>query len=155
MEPNEIEYPSEEARRRAFCRYLVEVGIDPDDAKQDPDDDQRFYLDDKYSREYYCVTEEEAREVAIQGIKYSLWAFRYSYLCHWIPALCNINEKHWQGFVGNVCEDANDFIEALIGDKFNDFVDDAIRCDGVAHFMNSYDGQITDEIQGYLIVRTN
>ena len=104
--------------------------------------------------EYLILTEEEAKEKAEEYILDSLWAFRTEFIASHTKN--GLNQKaievlnQMQSELG---EDCQPIIEALI-DDMDAFIDDAIRCDGLAHFLATYDGE-EHEKNGFLIFRTN
>lgn len=85
------------------------------------------------------LTEEEAENIAKEHIDEELWAFNTDFIAshtssdtpELIRSLKLIQEK--------MCESANDTIRALISD-LDAFKNDAINADGVAHFLDTYDG---------------
>lgn len=100
------------------------------------------------NREYLVLTDEEADERAKEYIEESIWAFYSSFLAKHT----NIDEeiiKHLQ----DKCEGANDVLLNAVKD-INDFVNDAIGCDGRGHFISSYDGN-EEELNDLYIYRTN
>jgi hypothetical protein len=44
-----------------------------------------------------------------------------------------------------LCEDANELVQSMVGDRLDELVTDAIGADGRGHFLASYDG---DEVEG-------
>jgi hypothetical protein len=87
------------------------------------------------SEEYLVVTNEEAYEIAEEYIKESVWAFRPSFLAEH----SNVSEDIFQALQEKCYEGANEMILNSIID-IDDLVDSAISCDGIAHFLNTYDG---------------
>jgi len=87
------------------------------------------------NEEYLVVTDSEAYELAEEYIKDSLWAFRPSFLAEH----SNVSEDIFQALQEKCFEDANEMILNSIID-IDDLVDSAISCDGIGHFLNSYDG---------------
>jgi hypothetical protein len=101
--------------------------------------------------EYAIATsEEEAETACAQYIEQSVWAFNASFLASHIEAL---NEDDIERLRGDKCEDVNDALLKLI-DDFDYFVEDAIGCDGLGHFLATYDGEYTT-IGDYHLFRIN
>lgn len=86
-----------------------------------------------------CVlcTYEEAEKRAKDYILDTVWAFNASFISSHsgidsdIIAAVQANDK---------CESNNDLLLKIINDK-DYFVSDAIVCDGLGHFLNTYDGE--------------
>jgi hypothetical protein len=90
---------------------------------------------------YKIMTDEEADEQAAEYIKNSLWTFNASFIsCHTKNGLNDRAEKALEKMLGNLGEDANDIVEAMIED-IDEFIEDAIRADGRGHFLSTYDGE--------------
>jgi hypothetical protein len=117
-------------------------------------------IDEDEERENYIVlTDEEADAKTSDYIKDSLWAFNAEFILSECQldlsgsdSLRNMQEKS--------CEGANDFIYSLIDRTcgIDEFIQDAIRADGRGHFINSYDGNESEEtIDGetFYIYRVN
>lgn len=68
-------------------------------------------------------------------IRETVWAFRSSFLASYVPI-----EQDTIEVIQEKCEGANKPLLKLIED-FDAFADDAIGCDGVGHFLASYDGE--------------
>jgi len=103
--------------------------------------------------EMLVLSDEEATERAREYILDSLWAFNSEFLARYIEcdderalisSLKIIQEK--------LCESANPVIKAMLGEKLEEVIDDAIEEDGRGHFMSSYDG-IEHESLGYYIYK--
>ena len=98
--------------------------------------------------EYLVLTDDEADERAKEYIESSIWAFSSWFLA----SHTGLDEeiiKHLQ----DKCEGANDVLLNAVKDV-DDFVNDAISCDGRGHFMSSYDGH-EEELKDLYIYRTN
>jgi hypothetical protein len=106
-----------------------------------------------------CLTDDEATAQAESDIKNSLWAFNADF----ILSECNLSHaglKSFQSMLSEGCEDANDFVEALIDGTcgMDNFMASAISADGRAHFINTYDGNEDEETvngETYYIYRMN
>jgi hypothetical protein len=105
----------------------------------------------EYGKQTYLVlTDEEADEKAREYIESSLWAFNADFL----SGITGLPELVFKALQEQMSEDANDTIREMVGDDFDELVDDAISSDGRGHFMNTYDGK-EHEHGGYFIYRTN
>lgn len=80
----------------------------------------------------------EAEAEAEQHIEQSLWAFNASFLVGYINAKIDTNTL--QRIKQDSCEDCNEVFLALVGDNLERLKSDAIGCDGIGHFLNTYDG---------------
>jgi hypothetical protein len=110
--------------------------------------------------EEYAVaeTEEAAQSAAIESARDSLWAFNTPFLCRHL----NLNTKQEEAIAemqNKLCEDAGPILEALLGDKLDDFLADAVNTDGRGHFLSPYDSEehdgedISPALQGKLVYR--
>lgn len=94
-----------------------------------------------HGRSYAVLTDEEADKRAREGVRGLLWACNVSFLRRFIPALENSRAaKAWEKMAGELCEDANPLVEALLGDKVGAAVDTVIREDGRGPTLGAYDG---------------
>lgn len=114
----------------------------------------------EYGRESYRVlTDEEATEAAIAAASESIWAFNVSFLSRYVPALGNARAaKAWTKVQSELCEDAGPLVEALLGDRLDEAMRDAVAEDGRGQFLASYDGQENEaKVDGvwFYIYRTN
>ena len=98
-------------------------------------------------QEWRVLTNEEAEQATEACIADSLWAFNCGFLVSYMPDMPGENEQ-WERtkkailkMQGTLCEDANPIIRALIADRYEDFVEDAICADGRGHFLSGYDGE--------------
>ena len=104
--------------------------------------------------EYLVLTQEEAEEKAAEYIRDSLWAFRTEFIAaHTKNGLTNDCIAALNKMQIELGEDCQPILEALIEDM-DGFIEDAIRADGIAHFLSTYDGE-ENEKDGYLIYRIN
>lgn len=99
------------------------------------------------NREYLVLTDDEADEYAKRYIEESVWAFNASFLVSYLPE--GVGEEVIEALQPQ-CEDANEAIRSMIGDRFDEFVEDAISTDGRGHFMNSYDGYENEQGDFYI-----
>tara|TARA_R110001592_G_scaffold107516_1_gene300905 strand:- start:478 stop:891 length:414 start_codon:yes stop_codon:yes gene_type:complete len=109
-------------------------------------DDSIFELG---NQEYLVLTDDEADERAKEYIESSVWAFSSWFLA----SHTDLDEeiiKHLQ----DKYEGANDALLNAIKD-INDFVSDAISCDGRGHFISSYDGYEYELDNNLFLYRTN
>lgn len=111
------------------------------------------------TKDYLVLTDAEADERAAECVKETLWAFNPSFLADYIPALHNAKAAAaWTKMVGEICEDATPLVEAMLGDRLDEMVEDAIAADGRAHFLNTYDGEeheVTVNGVRWYVYRTN
>lgn len=95
----------------------------------DVDDIIEIVEDNHYgcgSREYLVYTDAEADEAASEYIRDSLWAFNSEFVsAHTRNGLNAKAVESLRKAQGELCEDANDLVQALIGD-LDHFVADAI-----------------------------
>jgi hypothetical protein len=49
-----------------------------------------------------------------------------------------------------LCEDANEIVRAMIGERMDDFVSQAIGADERGHFLSSYDGEENQQGEFYI-----
>lgn len=129
-------------RGQALAEYL---SIDFDDVSISRDDNE--YSAD--GAEYLVLTDSEADERAKEYIKDSIWAFNASFL----SGFTGQPEEVFTALSG-LCEGANDAILGMIGNRFDELADDAIRLDGRGHFIAGYDGE-ENQSGDYFIYRTN
>ena len=111
--------------------------------------------------EYLVLTQDEAYERATEYIKDSLWAFRPSFLTPFMKELTSLSDREFEQFEDilkdmqeKMCEGCNPIMQMMIGDNLDKLIEEAISCDGVVHFLNTYDGKEHEEGE-YLIYRTN
>lgn len=125
----------------------------------DVDDISTPYANDESSFEigrtaFLVLTDEEADERCAEYIADSLWAFNASFVLSFIGCRSARAEKAFAKMQGELCEDANDLVAAMIGDRMPDFVKQAISADGRGHFLSGYDGSEA-EVGEFYIYRTN
>lgn len=114
----------------------------------------------EYGRESYRVlTDEEATAAAIAAASDSLWAFNVTFLERYVPALRDTRAADaWRTVVDKLSESAGPLGEALLGDRVDDALRDAVAEDGRGHFLASYDGEENEVRAGgitFYIYRTN
>lgn len=137
-----------EQRIAALAKHL---GCDIEDISPCGYDDCTF---EACGGEYLVLTDDEADERATQEIKESLWAFRAKFIAsHSTNGWSDECIKSLEKMQGELCEDANPIIEALIKD-LDHFISDAISADGRGHFISRYDGKENEE-GDFFIYRTN
>ena len=113
------------------------------------------YADNTYecdNGEYLVVDEDEAHNLADEYIRDSVWCFNPDFIIEHTDLPYEARDMVI-AYQSDMCEGANDTIYALINDM-TIFVDDAICADGVAHFLNTYDGE-EYESGDYYIDRMN
>jgi hypothetical protein len=108
--------------------------------------------------EYLVLTEDEADWLAAERIKDNLWAFNAEFISsHTKHGLDDDQIEAFKQMQGKLCENANSIVEALIVD-LDQFIADAIRCDGRGHFISSYDGEeheVGEKVVEFYIYQTN
>lgn len=141
--------PTEEDRAAAIAAW--------DDS--DPEDWTESYqegLMECGSREYFVLTDEEADHLAYENIERDLWAFVPRFLVNYMPD--GIGVSHLEKIVESSYEDAAPAFRAMVGNRFDELVEDAISTDGRGHFIANYDGR-EDEFEyaghTYYIYRQN
>lgn len=93
--------------------------------------------------EYAVGTDEECDNACRDYIKDSLWAFLSVFVHQFTQVPIHINGvrdamEHWQQ---NECESCNDDLLDMVGDRFDELVEAAVKADGRGHFLSSYDGE--------------
>jgi hypothetical protein len=104
--------------------------------------------------EYRVLTYEEAEERALAYCRDTVWAFNRDFLSYYMPD----GVERLLEATEDLCEDANDALLALLGDRADEAFNDAIAADGVAHFLDTYDGNESEYTIGdttYYIYRVN
>lgn len=102
--------------------------------------------------DFLVLTDEEADARAREDIENSLWAFRPGFLADFLDldrdCAITIIEA-----LAEKCEDANESLQKLVGDRFDALCEKAIRDDGRGAYLASYDG-VENEQDGLFIYRT-
>lgn len=108
-------------------------------------------LEFNYGNQTYLVlTDRQANLRAKEYILDMIWGFRPSFLANYMPL-----ESEDIEIIADKCESSNNALLALLGNKKNKFVADAISLDGRGHFISSYDGHENyDHNSKYYIYRT-
>ena len=102
--------------------------------------------------EWLIVDDEMANQKAAEYIAESLWAFNSLWLADQTGLPKEVFIK-----LNELCEDANDAIQALI-DKtcgFESFAEESISVDGRGHFLSFYDGEEYELGNGQWAYRIN
>lgn len=96
------------------------------------------YDGEDYHNDFLVLTDSEADEKTEEEISELLWAFNASFLSD----VTGFDVSIFKAIQANGrCDDNNDAIRQLIGDKFDQLVADAIGADGRGHFLSGYDGE--------------
>lgn len=136
-----------------FLGYTLEEGEKAEDYIQEETYTEHEFSEIGGSATYLVVTEEEAEEKAIEYVRESLWAFNASFLSEQTGLPESVFEALQPQYEG-----ANDAIYAIVEQcvegGLTAFADSAISADGVAHFLNTYNGQ-EEQIEDWYIYRTN
>jgi hypothetical protein len=102
--------------------------------------------------DYLVYTDDEADEAVYNYIDESVCFFKSDF----IAAHCNVDQEVISK-LQELHENSNQAIKSLIKD-FDHFVNDAVLCDGRAHFLSSYDGEENEvNVNGntYYVYRSN
>ena len=92
-----------------------------------------------FSEEYLVLTDEEADKMAWQYIRDSLWAFKASFISHYVDCEGDLKSAI-QALQEKQGEDCNEAIYSWVKHRFDDLVADAISSDGRGHYIpSSYD----------------
>lgn len=85
------------------------------------------------------MTEAEATERVTNYITDTLWAFNLDFISNYMPD--GVSAEILQPLLNaDLCESLNPLFVALIGDRIESLVADAITSDGLGHFLSTYDG---------------
>ena len=96
-------------------------------------EDVEGYIDN----DYLVYTVEEAVEAVREYIEETVWAFSPTFLeAH----ITGVDSEAIQAVQDKLSEGANDVLKSMLND-LDDFVDDAVACDGRGHFLSTYDGE--------------
>jgi hypothetical protein len=151
----DIKIKSFDPKIRAAAEYFE---CEPDEVEEESYD---HYGLEVYSYDHDEVAvgdDDEATDAATEEIKGSLWAFNASFISsHTKNGLSSRAEDALEKMQGELCEDANDIVEALIED-IDEFVQDAISEDSRGHFLASYDdeeNEIKIDDEYYYVYRIN
>lgn len=106
------------------------------------------------SQEWLVLADWEADALAAECIKETLWAFNPSFLQEYM-----VLDEEMIGDLTRSCEDSNAAMVALVGDRLQELIADAIALDGRGHFTSFYDGEEyevqTDSGEDFLAYRVN
>lgn len=101
--------------------------------------------------EFAVGTHAQAMKAARANILDSLWAFNSDFIARF-AGLDDRAAAAVRKMQEDMSEDANEIVKRLIGGpgKLNKFVAEAIRADGLGHFLSGYDGEErrSDDIEG-------
>jgi hypothetical protein len=135
-------------KSEALAEYLE---CDESSLREVPHDPNAFQVG---NHEYLVLTDEESDQICELQIKDSLWAFNTEFIArHTLKRLKPGAIKALKKVQEELCEDANDLVECLIH-SMDKFVRDAIRADGRAHFLGTYDGEEI-EFKEYFIYKVS
>ena len=143
-----------EERIKTLAEFLE---VETDEINQSSYDENLFEYG---NQEYLVLTDEQADEYVEEEIKNSLWAFNTDFIISHCATCDQMSEHEINAVESSLrkvqeecCENANGLVLALIED-LDDFVEDAIMCDGRGHFISHYDGN-ENELNDYYIYRVN
>lgn len=133
--------------------YSLEEGETAENYIQEEPHTEHEFSEIGGSTSYLVLTEEEAEEKAIEYIRESLWAFNAEFLA----GETGLPEEVFTALQPQ-CEGANGAIAAVVEQCVDGgieaFAQEAISADGVAHFLNTYDGN-EYQVEEWFIYRTN
>jgi len=84
--------------------------------------------------------DEQADSAALTAARESLWAFSSVYLSRFLGLSMN-QQKAIEKMQSELCEDAQEIIALLLGDRIDELLEDAVETDGRGHFLSTYDGE--------------
>ena len=126
-------------KEKALREYLLDNELTSDELNETVIEESKFHNEmyevDSLDTEFYVLTDDEADEKAKEYILDSVWAFNK----HFLESHTGVDSEIFE-LLQDKCESANEAIRAMIKDE-DEFVSDAIRCDGRGHFINFYDGE--------------
>ena len=124
-----------ETKIQALVKFLDLGSDDIQATRYDPD------IFDVDGAEYLVLDDLEADARARAAIGDSLYAFNTSFIAAHSDVLQTDGAKRaFAKMTDDLCEDANAFVKGVIRD-YEHFLDDALKADGRAHFLNTYDGE--------------
>jgi hypothetical protein len=115
--------------RDAAARYF----LDDDEVESETYDERLYGL----AGDWLILTDDEANEAACDNIRESAWAFIPGFLVSYLPK--GVGEEIIEALQPQ-CEGANEAILSMLGDRFDEFADDAMSSDGRGHFLSGWDG---------------
>jgi hypothetical protein len=140
------EIPTQEYRDAAARVYLREEDwVDADAEPEVSSWDDCLY--EVGNNSWLVLTDDEADERCAEYIRESIWAFNKSFVINYVPDGVGYDQLNP---LNELYEDANPILLALVGDRFDEFVADAISSDGRGHFLAGYDGEEAEiEVDGF------
>lgn len=137
-----VRFGSPDSKEEALARFL---DIAPDDvSERDWDHYGADVFDAGGLGEYIVCNDDEAGLAVRDYITESLWAFRPEFLASYMPDDVGADVLR---ILQTRCEDSNGAIKTMVGDRFDELVEDAIGADGRGHFLAGYDGS-ESEVDG-------
>lgn len=98
----------------------------------------------EYGRQKYLVcTEEEADKRCEDYILDTLWAFNTSFIMNYIDTRTDYDDKSLRKCLvalQELCEYSNYLIKLLVGNRIDEFIENAINLDGRGHYLSPFDG---------------
>lgn len=140
----------------ALAEYL---NVDIDRVKQDINGNVVFVEVFEYGRtqqaEYLVINNRQADRMCAEEIENLLWAFNAEFIAkHTKNGLSTKAIDSLKKMQSELCEDANDIMQALIV-NISVFIQDAIDADGRGHFLSGYDGEELGLKGGLFAYRVN
>lgn len=130
--------------------YYVAVRVSDTPEGREREDGLTEY-EDSEGREYLFAPDlETAERAALASARESLWAFSLDFLAPYFESESLRSDSRALAALGkcaeSLCEGFGPIVEALLGSRCEDALRAAIRADGLAHFLASYDSaQLEDE----------
>lgn len=140
---------NEKRRKRALAKHLE---VEPKTIDIDKYD---TFTSTDAPGEYMVLTDSEADEIAKERARETLWAFRAEFL---FPDLDSRALEAVKKMQGELCEDAQEIVVKMLGERVDEVLDDALSADGRGHFISGYDGdehEVTVDNKMFFIYRTN
>lgn len=146
--PKISESDFEELMSRGFSKEIIAIGLYEDLHVEDLPNIERSRFGygncalEIYDKEVYSGTEEEITEAVKDYIENTLYAFHPSFLSNY-GSLSKLDDYEAAlKPIQEQCESGNETVKALVDWDTNadEIVKDAIKADGIGHYLNSYDG---------------
>lgn len=102
--------------------------------------------------DFLVLTDEEADDRCREVVENDLWTFRPEFLADFLDIDRDCAIVVIQALSGKY-EDANETLLQLVGNRFENLCEKAIRADGRGHFLAPHDGE-ENEQDGLFIYRT-
>jgi len=137
-------------KRKALAKFLDVKERDLDLQEYKHYGLEIYALGDK---EYAIGTDKEAQSACGENIRDMVWAFNANFIANHTKVGYSPELEKSIKSIQEQCEGSNAAVTALI-DDMDEFIEDAILCDGRGHFLNNYDNR-EDAEDEYYIYRIN